>query len=818
MHVRPEARPLGWASLDEAQKNAFRRLLQLLMECISGLPKSEPCVGNTRGNPWLDPDKSSRTAFLTGGRGTGKTTVMLTLYNACLDPETLGKAAPKDITDLVNDVRPRIQWLEPIDMEPLPSSANLLAAILARIGGVVKQVDAQQCGCRGLLEPTTDLQAAVDDLNRLRTNVAIAWDGNIESRKPQLDADAFAIELMRVEDSRLDLLPTLRGVLDRLTKAGLPKDPLFLLPIDDFDLNPVACVSLLRLLRMISVPRLFTLVLGDVDVANVIMQLKFSRDLAEVYGEGIDIYTGGEGKNPLLAEVARIAGDVSANAMRKLIPPRQRIELPMLSVVEALNFRPPGTKEGDKRLHELLGDCVIERVRLTEPNVEESNLREFLLQPGPIALTTGPSTNSPERAEPERKTPGKPSERTIVREDLGPYRALNLFRSTPRRITDLWLGLHGLMESRESQNAETNAEKLLDFFAEYCRQILAEAGTLTPEGRRTTSLALRPTATGDWDFTALPFYVQSQAGAIRAFVRSHTLAEDEYRLRFQFGSGGDWRFEVDPNWKTAQRSSQGTNAGREYAERRDRAPDLSPDTAGALMLVHDLLALGPNRDRLQASLIHWDFGDQWATVEWMLGLQQRMKMRWPPPPGSSFFEFDQFTFMWRNALQHIVALPEQGFESIVAAAFHWIDAGTAVFDQRPPQFVASFPTKVDWSSLRTRLEALIPLVNDHASACDKAAAWLSDVCIITMPERGLPAHVHGLLAGKRSKLHDYWGQRAGLLIQQRRVTRLAEMSLCGLSKLAESFRSAEYLDPRLVPSKDLVAREAAIRGQPAAGR
>jgi hypothetical protein len=50
-----------------------------------------------------------------------------------------------------------------------------------------------------------------------------------------------------------------------------PRNPLFVLPIDDLDLNPTACLAVLNLLRVVSVPRLFTVVLGDLEVAEVVV-------------------------------------------------------------------------------------------------------------------------------------------------------------------------------------------------------------------------------------------------------------------------------------------------------------------------------------------------------------------------------------------------------------------------------------------------------------------------------------------------------------------------------------------------------------------
>src|SRR5262245_39881816 len=127
---------------------------------------------------------------------------------------------------------------------------------------------------------------------------------------------------MRTERARLSLYENLSEVLDRLARYE-SGNPLFILPIDDFDLNPPVCLGLLQLLRMISVPRLFTFVLGDVDMAEVVLNLKLSSALAEVAAGA----TSKDLLSILPTEAATMAGEIAAQSLRKLIPPAQRLLL-----------------------------------------------------------------------------------------------------------------------------------------------------------------------------------------------------------------------------------------------------------------------------------------------------------------------------------------------------------------------------------------------------------------------------------------------------------------------------------------------------------
>jgi hypothetical protein len=101
------------------------------------------------------------------------------------------------------------------------------------------------------------------------------------------------------------------------------------LPIDDFDISPAMCLPTLRLLRMISAPRLFALVLGDVSIARYILNLKVSGDMMSVT-QCAELQM-----LPIPAEdVGSVAGEITSNALRKLAPPHQRIRLAQHSMRE----------------------------------------------------------------------------------------------------------------------------------------------------------------------------------------------------------------------------------------------------------------------------------------------------------------------------------------------------------------------------------------------------------------------------------------------------------------------------------------------------
>ena len=139
--------------------------------------------------------------------------------------------------ELLSSINGRIVWLETLNMEPLPQDANLLAAILVRLEdaarayGIKEGPQSDLARGRGLLEPSSDYHAALLDLQRLQTDVALAWDGNLQDRKGHLDPDTYAVEMMRVEQARLSLnrkfAATFESLAERVFLSSRVHNPLF---------------------------------------------------------------------------------------------------------------------------------------------------------------------------------------------------------------------------------------------------------------------------------------------------------------------------------------------------------------------------------------------------------------------------------------------------------------------------------------------------------------------------------------------------------------------------------------------------------------
>lgn len=178
--LRPEERAVHYSKLDEQQKQAFTKIVQLIAEAIGDLSTRDRAMDSDRQAglpPWLARPRTSRTVLLHGGRGMGKTTVSLSIIKASRRAAE-GKY-PEDLKDYIKLLSDRVVWLEPIDMSPLPGPTNLLAAVLARIDSAVRdRISSSTCGQAG--EPSRpgalgwspDYEKALQQLRRLQTSVA----------------------------------------------------------------------------------------------------------------------------------------------------------------------------------------------------------------------------------------------------------------------------------------------------------------------------------------------------------------------------------------------------------------------------------------------------------------------------------------------------------------------------------------------------------------------------------------------------------------------------------------------------------------------
>jgi DNA-binding CsgD family transcriptional regulator len=797
-YLRPEARPTDWPDLDRAQIAACARILRALAEATRLLAQPEPPEAPRPQDPGarLSADRSSRILFLSGGRGTGKTTVLTTLMRATsvAITETICAArVPDDFSRNLEMVRQHVVWLEPLDMEPAPRSLNLLPAILARVNDAVTRVGLRvtdggsnrETSYRGLLEVGQGHEDALMRLQRLQTSTAIGWESNLRARAAQLDPDSYAVEVMRAERSRLSLGPELEAVLEALAyevfRTHRARNPLFVLPIDDFDLSPSDCVPLLRLLRMISGSRFFALVLGDLSVAEVILNLSLSSDLAMVAGSAA--------RDNLLGfpvdEVQRVGTDLAANALRKLVPPGQRVDLESLDIREGLNFRPLHPRwDNPQRLHDLLAQFEVDLSRRS-PDPEGGSLpwnfldlRDYLLFPRvPVSEQTPAGTELTDSDVPQPA-----------------YSGLDFFATTPRRATDLWLELAQDITERNSRpvadspqnrvnrggQATSGLHELLEIFSENARMAVMEERAFSPEERRVAREAVERHPTEALHLEELPIVRVPQVGEAAVLGR-RTLTPPRIPCEFLLRRFLGWRTRV---WLSDE--------GKESSRRPSR------ETTASLVLLHDLYTLqtggtGHLEELRRGSVSAGGF----AATRWLTA-PDAPELWWPLPSFATNWELEIFLHSWNNAAGVRSAHEDSAERNIIELVTYWTALGTAVCTSSIAdlRFLAANP-ELDLS--RHLLDELMLLARRRDQ---RARNWLIALAELRMPEFALPPSA---FFDPGTELVRFWRQEAEV-IRQRRANILGRLAGIGHEVLAEELRTAPLpkgFDSRFQPSEPL---------------
>jgi hypothetical protein len=772
--LRPEARPVAWLWLDESQQAAFKKVASFLADAVERIDRAASMRERTV--RWLS-DRWNQTVFLSGGRGTGKTTVLTSLVQTSMEVREAQNLSRELGENEAQVLRKRVVWLEPLDLEPLPSSLNILAAILARLEDATQEflgntsVETPR-KAPGLLDVGSGFQAAMTKLQRLHTRIAFAWDGNLDQRAGQLDLDTYAVEVKRTEHARLRLNHEMSETLEELAKTCFSSrtaySPLFVLPIDDFDLNPQLAVTLLRILRMISVPRLFALVLGDIRVAEELFKIKFAAEFDKAGATSRQLPV-----DDLHLKI--VVNQVAANALRKLLPTHQRIALTGMMLPEALKFRPLG--ELDAALLIRLLTRIQIAIPVSAPQTTVSNLFQFLFPDAVEKLITEIEENERRPKEPGsvRSTDDFPDPQKKQRELLdqisrGAYAGLALFaESTPRHLSDVWLLLEELAIQDEERTADVS-----DFMVDYALSRIGEDTSLPIDLReRLRQGGFRRQSDGHWEPVDLPLVLAPAPTAERK-IEEISASSDDPSTR-----GWLWLRDIR-SWKFSV-----------VAEGQNRLQYPLGDALGAaLMIAHDLIMLrsGSHSNTLPPSFLQQELCfrqvfESSAGVQW--GDNPSMRIPWPGPLCSSLWRWDRFLKLWSTWIP-----PETRKLTMTDAemiAYGWLNSGTEIAGGGPPSPQVNRQNfsplnKTAWENLGKRVEGLV------ASSSEEAQRWLHNLSLLMMPESGMVFLTNRKIWSDRVRL--WWeGEGRPQAIKQDRMLRLRRLE--SKKELVEQLRKGE---------------------------
>lgn len=307
--------------------------------------------------PAIDQVRHNHVFLLDGDRGSGKSTLLVTLIDAwtrVLRRQSLsygGWGVPNLVPLL-------------LDLHPLPPSTHLLLYLLGRFHRVIEGMEGR--GRDGGDIPAApwhpEASAELDSRKRWKKfvgAVGLGWDGNLQQRRGHIDPETYVVELEQAELDRLDIRDCFPGFMDALCKemmrwAGLPKAPVFLIAVDDADMNPRRSMELLDLVRLLWHQRLVFLLTGDSDLflialrAHLLGELRHPLRQVPLLGHE-DPGTGD------IRESVRLASEI----LEKVIPPQNRIRLPPLGPGERLTHPLDPSAKGSSVIQELLAKIEV---------------------------------------------------------------------------------------------------------------------------------------------------------------------------------------------------------------------------------------------------------------------------------------------------------------------------------------------------------------------------------------------------------------------------------------------------------------------------
>ncbi len=602
---RIEAIPRKWDDLSETQKTAAESVAKWLVDALDAVPKVKEINEDRRKDrygipsPTLDTNRHSQLAFIDGDRGTGKSSVLLSLMDLT-SRDDQNKESLSDAVQRLYDRRRRVIWLETLDMEPLSKGINLFAAILARLERILDAKMKVISPLSAVLGSKSPLAEVVTNLAQLQNDAALVWE-RPAGCEHKGDAQARALSTMQAERAGLNLhgrfAEVMNGLAWLVASDNSEQDHIFVLPVDDFDLAPAHCLELLRLIRMVTTPRLFFLVAGNIRIAETVLKLKTEGELWKL----------ADSKGSNSTEILNSAWEIAANNLRKLLPPGQRARLAAISLTDALELK---IGEDDKTLRQELDALKVLRFREMAKDRKISFSELFLL------------------------------------EHQIPSESAQWLSGTHRQVIDIYriLKSFGEVSIKDKSENEFNRRVVGSVLEELRRQI-KEEWQLPYAVRDRLDKALDGYRNGTVDF-------ETNITVEYEFIRAPVSTKFEYeKLKSSVASGPPRVFARGADQTSPRRQKNELNEKQQKEDDEQTQTlgvELPRRLAAGILLAHDLLAGLDGSDQRQRPLPYTQSDPApgvWA--RWGTG-EQYTDIIWPMPRWRTFRDCERFDRHWRR--------------------------------------------------------------------------------------------------------------------------------------------------------------------------
>lgn len=320
-----ESRPQEWENLFKTQQDAITAIHVLLGDIAEDLVQAphpserdlDPLARLVR----IDRARSNRVLLIEGGRGAGKTSVLVTLV------DLWRRTAKRGVVDHPHpEVAAALRSLAVvptsiIDLQPLPESAHLMLHVCGHLRSFATLGSRDASG-----EQTRDATATETTWEAFARGAAKVWQPRNE-RSSRLTPEDLAEELADVEVERLELDERFHKFVDALVaelgrQREFDRPILLVVPIDDADLNPWRSLEVLDLIRWLRHPQVAFVLAGHSELFRQVIHAETLGNLARPL----------RGLRATPARVEEIYGEkkiklLARDIYNKLIPPSHRARI-----------------------------------------------------------------------------------------------------------------------------------------------------------------------------------------------------------------------------------------------------------------------------------------------------------------------------------------------------------------------------------------------------------------------------------------------------------------------------------------------------------
>lgn len=337
-HPRIEAHAMHW---DKLMPPVRRAVLDLLVKLGGAHAKVSQNL-----DPMMEYPHFSNCFFVGGDHGTGKSTVVVSARAAVKksgeffkglagSANTLEKQHWQERLPEFNDLQ-RAAWLDVLDLEPLPATANLLTALLSRILNSLNEdsKSGSSSGLKSLFEENDD--SARNKLQRLINDATLMWEDIAETdTRSRADRQIKAADIYASYPQRFK--EAMRLLSEELGRRDGNKPVPIILPIDNIDRSTEHLYGIIKLAQMVNSRHLWLVIIGKRDDLDTFLERAHWKELVRVGTSGVAIGNAG----PYGADDGlTIARRQAAAAIQKLLPPSHRIEVEYAKPEETLEYRP----------------------------------------------------------------------------------------------------------------------------------------------------------------------------------------------------------------------------------------------------------------------------------------------------------------------------------------------------------------------------------------------------------------------------------------------------------------------------------------------